>query len=248
MVWGMQCGCEAQLVSVGVAAGGSGTVRGVRSSGRQQLVVNFNRRTELFDQLKLRLARKDASILRSNVRVPERMKDHRLHVTAVASEALQDKSTVLFCDVCVNPKVLSPEAAEFMLSVAASQSVLSRNESQDASYVDLTLQGVHPGTFGPVLLVCTTTMFAAAIEKSDVEKALRRAELWRRAVGPSFSVLPVVAGYALPPEIADFAKDLGVLSCDINRRESFQSLFRGCLKSNIRTHCSQRRLQPCRGS
>ena len=182
--------------------------------------MNFERRSELFDLLKLRLARKEASILRSNVRTPvrgpETMKDG-LHVTAVASQVLRDRADALFGDVCVNAKVLSPETADFMLSVAASQAVLSGDEAQDAGYVDLILRGVHPRTFRPTLLVCSTTLFAATIEKSDVEKALRRAELWRRAVGPSFSVIPVIAGFALPPDVADFAKSLGVLSCDINK-------------------------------
>lgn len=173
----------------------------------------------MLDHLKLRLARKEAAILRG----PEETMRERssavvpVTATAVASRALQEQAGALFGAVCVNPRALSPEAAEFMLSVAASQCVLSPDESLAASHVDLALQGVHPRTTRPVLLACTTTMLGAAIDTADVEKALRRADLWRRAVGPAFSVLPVVAGYALPPEVADLAKHLGVLPCDISK-------------------------------
>jgi hypothetical protein len=178
---------------------------------------SVGRRIELLDHLKLRLARREAAILRGPVETMRDRSSAVVPVTAVASRALQEQAGALFGAVCVNPRALSPEAAEFMLSVAASQCVLSPDESLAASHVDLALQGVHPRTARPVLLACTTTMLGAAIDTADVEKALRRADLWRRAVGPAFSVLPVVAGYALPPEVADLAKHLGVLPCDISR-------------------------------
>lgn len=172
-------------------------------------------RIELFDQLKLRVSRKEASVLPSFVSACS-MKD-RLEVTDVTSQALVNQSSTLFKEVCINPKALSAEAAEFMLSVSASQSVISKEESEDASYADLILQGVHPTSFGTVLLVCTVTMFATPVEESDIEKARRRALIWKKAVGPLFSVLPVVAGYDLPPEISAISKDFGVLCFDVSK-------------------------------
>jgi len=176
--------------------------------------VKSDKRSEPFDQLKLKLARREASILRSQ----ETMSYDRLCVvSAVASQALQDKAALLFARICVNPKVLSPEAAEFMLTVSASHTTLSPSESESASQTDLILRGVHPTSFQPVLLVCTTTMFATPIAQSDVEKAQRRGELWQRAVGAAFLVVPVVAGYAVSTEVGDFSKAAGVVCCDISK-------------------------------
>lgn len=175
--------------------------------------VILDMRSGPFDQLKLNPARQEASISRNRETTNARL----LRVSAVASQALQDKAALLLAHVCVNPTVLSPEAAEFMLSVAASHATLSQSESETASQVDLILQGVHPTSFKPVLLVCATTMFATPIANSDVEKAQRRAELWRRAVGPAFVVVPVVAGFELSPEVGALSTDLGVVSCDISK-------------------------------
>lgn len=191
---------------------GASRVNGAHCAWKPATRASVVTRIELFDQLKLRVSRKEASVLPSFVSACS-MKD-RLEVTDVTSQALVNQSSTLFKEVCINPKALSAEAAEFMLSVSASQSVISKEESEDASYADLILQGVHPTSFGTVLLVCTVTMFATPVEESDIEKARRRALIWKKAVGPLFSVLPVVAGYDLPPEISAISKDFGVLCFD----------------------------------
>ena len=103
-----------------------------------------------------------------------------------------------------------------MLAVAVSHAILSAADADAASQADVVLRGVQPSSFQPVLLVCTTTMFAAPVAHLDVEKAQRRGALWRMAVGPAFVVVPVVAGYALSPEVAAFSTDMGVLSCDLS--------------------------------
>lgn len=139
------------------------------------------------------------------------------HGGVVAStQVLQEKAAFLFGRVCVNPKVLSPEAVEFMLAVAASHGTLSPGDSDAASQADVILRGVHPSSFQHVLLVCTTTMFAMPIAPSDVHKAQSRASLWRSAVGPAFVVVPVVAGFAISPEAAALSIDMDVVSCDLN--------------------------------
>ncbi|CAK9204122.1 unnamed protein product [Sphagnum troendelagicum] len=144
-------------------------------------------------------------------------------VNAIAIRVLKDiivTTARQLESICLNPKALSTETVEFMLEVQTSNQTLSKDESEDASRVDLVLKGVHPGTFQPVLIVCVTTVFPLSMTIQDVEKAVKRAQLWEKAVGPEFLVMALVAGFGTEPSALQFAKEQRIICCDLNSSSS----------------------------
>lgn len=184
------------------------------------------------------LSSQQAALLQCNWRedIESILKDHHrtsssvttqiwtcLQVNAIAIRVLKDiivTTARQLESICLNPKALSTETVEFMLEVQTSNQTLSKDESEDASRVDLVLKGVHPGTFQPVLIVCVTTLFPLSMTIEDVEKAVKRAQLWEKAVGPEFLVMPLVAGFGTEPLALQFAKEQRIICCDLNSSSS----------------------------
>ncbi len=105
-----------------------------------------------------------------------------------------------------DPHILSPEEREAFLRQMEMAGRLTPEEAAELEEADVLVRGRSRATGGEVFLVVEVS---ATVDTDDVERAVERAEMLRRAE-PGVEVIPVVAGPAIHPRAAQAARDQGV--------------------------------------
>ena len=106
----------------------------------------------------------------------------------------------------LDPHILSPEEREAFLRQAEAAGRLTPEEAAELEEADVLVRGRSRATGGEVFLVVEVS---ATVDTDDVERAVERAEILRRAE-PGAEVIPVVAGPAIHPQAIQAARALGV--------------------------------------
>ncbi len=105
-----------------------------------------------------------------------------------------------------DPHILSPEEREAFLRQMEMAGRLTSEEAAELEEADVLVRGRSRATGGEVFLVVEVS---ATVDTDDVERAVERAEMLRRAE-PGVEVIPVVAGPAIHPQAAQAARAQGV--------------------------------------
>ncbi len=106
----------------------------------------------------------------------------------------------------LDPHILSPEEREAFLRQMEMAGRLTSEEAAELEEADVLVRGRSRATGGEVFLVVEVS---ATVDTDDVERAVERAEMLRRAE-PGAEVIPVVAGPAIHPRAAQAARAQGV--------------------------------------
>lgn len=106
----------------------------------------------------------------------------------------------------LDPHILSPEEREAFLRQAEAAGRLTPEEAAELEEADVLVRGRSRATGGEVFLVVEVS---ATVDTDDVERAVERAEILRRAE-PGAEVIPMVAGPAIHPQAIQAARALGV--------------------------------------
>jgi DNA repair exonuclease SbcCD ATPase subunit len=106
----------------------------------------------------------------------------------------------------LDPHILSTEAREALLRQAEAAGRLTPEEAAELEDADVLVQGRSRATGGEAFLVVEVS---AKVNTDDVERAVKRAEILRKA-RPEAEVIPVAAGPEIHPLAARAARDQGV--------------------------------------
>jgi chromosome segregation ATPase len=106
----------------------------------------------------------------------------------------------------LDPHILSTEAREALLRQAEAAGRLTPEEAAELEDADVLVQGRSRATGGEAFLVVEVS---AKVNTDDVERAVERAEILRKA-RPEAEVIPVAAGPEIHPLAARAARDQGV--------------------------------------
>ena len=106
----------------------------------------------------------------------------------------------------LDPHILSTEAREALLRQAEAAGRLTPEEAAELEDADVLVQGRSRATGGEAFLVVEVS---AKVDTDDVERAVERAEILRKA-RPEAEVIPVAAGPEIHPLAARAARDQGV--------------------------------------
>jgi predicted nucleic acid-binding Zn-ribbon protein len=106
----------------------------------------------------------------------------------------------------LDPHILSTEAREALLRQAEAAGRLTPEEAAELEDADVLVQGRSRATGGEAFLVVEVS---AKVNTDDVERAVKRAEILRKA-RPEAEVIPVAAGPEIHPLAARAARDRGV--------------------------------------
>ncbi|MFZ8843337.1 hypothetical protein, partial [Thermoflexus sp.] len=106
----------------------------------------------------------------------------------------------------LDPHILSTEAREALLRQAEAAGRLTPEEAAELEDADVLVQGRSRATGGEAFLVVEVS---AKVDTDDVERAVKRAEILRKA-RPEAEVIPVAAGPEIHPLAARAARDRGV--------------------------------------
>jgi len=106
----------------------------------------------------------------------------------------------------LDPHILSTEAREALLRQAEAAGRLTPEEAAELEDADVLVQGRSRTTGGEDFLVVEVS---AKVNTDDVERAVKRAEILRKA-RPEAEVIPVAAGPEIHPLAARAARDQGV--------------------------------------
>jgi predicted nucleic acid-binding Zn-ribbon protein len=106
----------------------------------------------------------------------------------------------------LDPHILSTEAREALLRQAEAAGRLTPEEAAELEDADVLVQGRSRATGGEAFLVVEVS---AKVNTDDVERAVERAEILRKA-RPEAEVIPVAAGPEIHPLAARAARDRGV--------------------------------------
>jgi hypothetical protein len=106
----------------------------------------------------------------------------------------------------LDPQILSTEAREALLRQAEAAGRLTPEEAAELEDADVLVQGRSRTTGGEAFLVVEVS---AKVNTDDVERAVKRAEILRKA-RPEAEVIPVAAGPEIHPLAARAARDRGV--------------------------------------
>ena len=106
----------------------------------------------------------------------------------------------------LDPHILSTEAREALLRQAEAAGRLTPEEAAELEDADVLVQGRSRATGGEAFLVMEVS---AKVDTDDVERAVERAEILRKA-RPEAEVIPVAAGPEIHPLAARAARDQGV--------------------------------------
>jgi chromosome segregation ATPase len=106
----------------------------------------------------------------------------------------------------LDPHILSTEAREALLRQAEAAGRLTPEEAAELEDADVLVQGRSRATGGEAFRVMEVS---AKVDTDDVERAVERAEILRKA-RPEAEVIPVAAGPEIHPLAARAARDQGV--------------------------------------
>jgi DNA repair exonuclease SbcCD ATPase subunit len=106
----------------------------------------------------------------------------------------------------LDPHILSTEAREALLRQAEAAGRLTPEEAAELEDADVLVQGRSRTTGGEAFRVVEVS---AKVDTDDVERAVERAEILRKA-RPEAEVIPVAAGPEIHPLAARAARDQGV--------------------------------------
>jgi DNA repair exonuclease SbcCD ATPase subunit len=106
----------------------------------------------------------------------------------------------------LDPHILSTEAREALLRQAEAAGRLTPEEAAELEDADVLVQGRSRATGGEAFRVVEVS---AKVDTDDVERAVKRAEILRKA-RPEAEVIPVAAGPEIHPLAARAARDQGV--------------------------------------
>ncbi len=106
----------------------------------------------------------------------------------------------------LDPHILSTEAREALLRQAEAAGRLTPEEAAELEDADVLVQGRSRATGGEAFRVVEVS---AKVDTDDVERAVERAEILRKA-RPEAEVIPVAAGPEIHPLAARAARDQGV--------------------------------------
>jgi DNA repair exonuclease SbcCD ATPase subunit len=106
----------------------------------------------------------------------------------------------------LDPHILSTEAREALLRQAEAAGRLTPEEAAELEDADVLVHGRSRATGGEAFLVVEVS---AKVDTDDVERAVERAEILRKA-RPEAEVIPVAAGPEIHPLAARAARDQGV--------------------------------------
>jgi chromosome segregation ATPase len=106
----------------------------------------------------------------------------------------------------LDPHILSTEAREALLRQAEAAGRLTPEEAAELEDADVLVQGRSRATGGEAFRVVEVS---AKVNTDDVERAVERAEILRKA-RPEAEVIPVAAGPEIHPLAARAARDQGV--------------------------------------
>jgi len=98
----------------------------------------------------------------------------------------------LFSEHLSNVKLVGKKRINKILSLAIEKGVISKEEREDVLRLDLIVEGTLISTKEPVLAAVEASY---TIEPSDVQRAVRRAEILKKATDRK--VLPAVVGYRI---------------------------------------------------
>jgi hypothetical protein len=119
---------------------------------------------------------------------------------------VMDHVSSLFSEHLINAKVIDQEEIKQSLSLAMKKGVISKEEIEEVLRLDLIVEGTLLSTKEPVLLAVEVSCM---IDRNDVERAVRRAEILRRAMGQK--VLPMVVGYRISKQAQKLINKRGCL-------------------------------------
>ncbi|SNB71909.1 hypothetical protein SAMN02746019_00015260, partial [Thermoflexus hugenholtzii JAD2] len=106
----------------------------------------------------------------------------------------------------LDPHILSVEEREQLLREAEAAGRLTAEEAAELDESDVLVRGRSRATGGEAFLVVEVS---AKVDTDDVERAVERAEILRKA-RPEAEVIPVAAGPEIHPLAARAARDQGV--------------------------------------
>jgi hypothetical protein len=117
-----------------------------------------------------------------------------------------DNVSSFFSEHLLDAKVVGQEEIKQSLSVAMGKGVISKEEMEELCRLDLIVEGGLPSTKEPVLLAVEVSCM---IDRNDVERAVRRAEILKRAMGRN--VFPAVVGHRISKRAKKLATKTGCL-------------------------------------
>ncbi len=97
-----------------------------------------------------------------------------------------------FSEHLLSARVIDQEKINKALSLAVEKGIISKEERVDVLRLDLIIEGTLLNTEEPVLVAVEVSY---TIDKPDVQRVVRRAEILKRAIGRK--VLPAVVGYRI---------------------------------------------------
>jgi predicted transcriptional regulator len=92
----------------------------------------------------------------------------------------------------LDAKVISQDKVNELLSLAMEKGIISAEEREDVLRLDLIIEGTLLSTKEPVLMAVEVSY---TIDKFDVQRVVRRADILKKAMGRK--VLPAVVGYRI---------------------------------------------------
>jgi len=107
----------------------------------------------------------------------------------VAGDESEGEYSFLFSEHLLEAKVISQEEANKALSLAMEKGIISKEEREDVLRLDLIVAGTLLSTKEPVLVAVEISY---TIEEPDVQRAVKRAEILKKAVDRK--VLSAVVG------------------------------------------------------
>ena len=107
----------------------------------------------------------------------------------MAGDESEGEYSFLFSEHLLEAKVISQEEANKALSLAMEKGIISKEEREDVLRLDLIVAGTLLSTKEPVLVAVEISY---TIEEPDVQRAVKRAEILKKAVDRK--VLSAVVG------------------------------------------------------
>ncbi len=119
----------------------------------------------------------------------------------------KEKVLFFFSEHLLDARVIDQEKINKALSLAMKEGVISKEERVDVLKLDLIIEGTLLSTEEPVLIAVEVSY---TISEPDVRRAVRRAEILKRALGKK--VLPAVVGYRISKNARKLIAKTGCLS------------------------------------
>ncbi len=111
-----------------------------------------------------------------------------------------------FSEHLLSARVIGQEEAVQAISLAAEKGIISKEEREDVLRLDLIVEGTLLNTEEPVLVAVEVSY---TIEKTDVQRAVRRAEILKKVMDRK--VLPAVVGYRISEDTKKLITKTGCL-------------------------------------